>query len=60
MFGQGYQFWTRADEDGNFTIDNIRTGEYNIYAWVPGFIGDYKYDVVVNITEGFSFLNHEQ
>ncbi|MBA0720782.1 hypothetical protein Golax_008386, partial [Gossypium laxum] len=49
---KGYQFWTRADEDGNFTIDNIRTGEYNICAWVPGFIGDYKYDVVVNITEG--------
>ncbi|PPS03515.1 hypothetical protein GOBAR_AA17149 [Gossypium barbadense] len=49
---KGYQFWTKADEDGNFTIDNIRTGEYNIYAWVPGFIGDYKYDVVVNITEG--------
>ncbi|XVF36559.1 hypothetical protein REPUB_Repub19eG0068000 [Reevesia pubescens] len=51
---KGYQFWTRADEDGNFTIDNIRTGGYNIYAWVPGFIGDYRYDVVVNITEGCS------
>ncbi|XVF64927.1 hypothetical protein PTKIN_Ptkin09bG0205900 [Pterospermum kingtungense] len=49
---KGYQFWTRADEDGNFTIDHIRTGGYNIYAWVPGFIGDYKYNVVINITEG--------
>ncbi|KAJ0086597.1 hypothetical protein Patl1_08700 [Pistacia atlantica] len=47
-----YQFWTRADENGFFSINNIRAGDYNLYAWVPGFIGDYKYNVVVNITSG--------
>ncbi|KAL5074052.1 hypothetical protein RYX36_013036 [Vicia faba] len=49
---KNYQFWTQADDDGYFSINNIRAGDYNVYAWVPGFIGDYKYDVVVTITEG--------
>ncbi|XP_044476134.1 probable rhamnogalacturonate lyase B [Mangifera indica] len=47
-----YQFWTKADENGFFSINNIRTGDYNLYAWVPGFIGDYKSNDVVNITSG--------
>lgn len=49
---QGYQFWSRADEDGYFCINNIRTGDYNLYAWVPGFIGDYKYDVIITPRAG--------
>ncbi|KAG5031185.1 hypothetical protein JHK82_014800 [Glycine max] len=49
---KNYQFWARADDDGYFSVSNIRAGDYNVYAWVPGFIGDYKYDVVINITEG--------
>lgn len=62
---QNYQFWAKADDDGYFTITNVLAGDYNVYAWVPGFIGDYKYDVVMNITEGirkklfcFFFLNY--
>ncbi|XP_035538697.1 probable rhamnogalacturonate lyase B [Juglans regia] len=47
-----YQFWTNADEDGFFFISDIRIGDYNLYAWIPGYIGDYKYDVVVSITAG--------
>ncbi|XP_050234926.1 probable rhamnogalacturonate lyase B [Mercurialis annua] len=47
-----YQFWSKADENGYFSINDIRTGNYNLYAWVPGFIGDYKYDVAINITSG--------
>ncbi|KAJ8747928.1 hypothetical protein K2173_013017 [Erythroxylum novogranatense] len=47
-----YQFWTRADENGYFSINNINTGDYNLYASVPGFIGDYRYDVVLTITSG--------
>lgn len=50
-----YQFWTRADDRGYFSINNIRTGTYNLYAWVPGFIGDYRYETVINITSG-SFI----
>ncbi|XP_059460382.1 probable rhamnogalacturonate lyase B [Corylus avellana] len=49
---KGYQFWTRADKDGYFSINDIRTGDYNLYAWVPGFIGDYKYEAAFNITSG--------
>lgn len=53
---QGYQFWTRADEDGYYSIKNIREGQYNLYAWVPGFIGDYRYDAAINITAGPSII----
>ncbi|KAF3447273.1 hypothetical protein FNV43_RR12453 [Rhamnella rubrinervis] len=49
---KGYQFWTRADKNGDFSIGNIREDGYNLYAWIPGFIGDYKYDVLVTITAG--------
>ncbi|XP_059460743.1 probable rhamnogalacturonate lyase B [Corylus avellana] len=48
-----YQFWSKAEEDGYFSINDIRTGDYNLYAWIPGFIGDYKYDVIISITEGY-------
>ncbi|KAK6792568.1 hypothetical protein RDI58_011649 [Solanum bulbocastanum] len=51
---QDYQFWTRADEEGNYVISNIRAGDYNLYAFVPGFIGDYKYDIKITITSGCS------
>ncbi|XP_059631230.1 probable rhamnogalacturonate lyase B [Cornus florida] len=49
---KGYQFWTTADEGGYFTIKNIRAGDYNLYAWVSGFIGDYRHDVAITITSG--------
>lgn len=49
---QGYQFWTRADEDGYFSISSIRTGDYNLYAWIPGVIGDYQYNIVITINSG--------
>ncbi|KAL8058535.1 hypothetical protein ABFX02_03G025100 [Erythranthe guttata] len=49
---KGYQFWTRADEMGYFTINNVRSGNYNLNAWVPGFIGDYQNEVAITITSG--------
>ncbi|URD72290.1 Rhamnogalacturonate lyase [Musa troglodytarum] len=49
---KGYQFWERADVEGNFFIKNVRTGVYNLYAWVPGFIGDYRSSVNITITPG--------
>ncbi|URD73710.1 Rhamnogalacturonate lyase [Musa troglodytarum] len=49
---KGYQFWVRADVEGNFFIKNVRTGVYNLYAWVPGFIGDYKSSVNITVTSG--------
>ncbi|EOX91884.1 Rhamnogalacturonate lyase family protein, putative [Theobroma cacao] len=50
--GKGYQFWTQTDENGRFKIENVRPGEYNLYAWVPGFIGNYKSDLNITIEPG--------
>lgn len=49
---QGYQFWTQTDEKGGFEIRGVREGTYNLYAWVPGIIGDFKHDVDVIIEPG--------
>lgn len=49
---KGYQFWTRADPEGHFMITGIRPGNYSLYAWVPGIIGDYKYDHFIIIAPG--------
>ncbi|KAK7252453.1 hypothetical protein RIF29_36399 [Crotalaria pallida] len=51
---KGYQFWTQTDGKGYFVIKNIVPGEYNLYAWVPGFIGNYKYEATIIITPGRS------
>ncbi|KAI3899343.1 hypothetical protein MKW92_003789 [Papaver armeniacum] len=48
----GYQFWTKANADGSFTIPNVRAGEYNLFAWVPGFIGDFKHNISIRISPG--------
>jgi len=49
---RGYQFWTKTDEEGHFTIENVREGDYNLYAWVPGFVGDYKYGFNITVRAG--------
>ncbi|VVA90661.1 unnamed protein product [Arabis nemorensis] len=49
---KGYQFWTKADENGYFTINNVRSGRYNLYGFVPGFIGDYHKATVFDISPG--------
>ncbi|XP_058006244.1 rhamnogalacturonate lyase B isoform X2 [Hevea brasiliensis] len=49
MEAKGYQFWTQADRKGIFSINNVRAGNYSLYAWVPGIIGDYKYNVNIII-----------
>ncbi|CAL9073997.1 unnamed protein product, partial [Musa textilis] len=54
---KGYQFWVRADVEGNFFIKNVRTGVYNLYAWVPGFIGDYRSSVNITITPAGNHIN---
>ena len=38
---QDYQLWTEADCNGEFAINNDRAGEYNFYAWVPGFYSNF-------------------
>ncbi|XP_062029904.1 probable rhamnogalacturonate lyase B [Rosa rugosa] len=52
---KGYQFWTRADAKGDFVIKHVRPGNYNLYAWVPGILGDYKYEAEISIKPGSRF-----
>nr|GLL38622.1 uncharacterized protein LOC109172756 [Ipomoea trifida] len=49
---KGYQFWTQTDSYGHFEINAIRPGNYSLYAWIPGILGDYKYNVDLNIKSG--------
>ncbi|KAK2975649.1 hypothetical protein RJ640_000674 [Escallonia rubra] len=49
---RGYQFWNQTDLEGNFMIRGVRPGTYNLYGWVPGFIGDYKCALPVNMSAG--------
>ncbi|KAL0463421.1 UNVERIFIED_CONTAM: hypothetical protein Slati_0229700 [Sesamum latifolium] len=49
---KAYQFWTRTDDKGYFTIQGVRADTYNLYASVPGIIGDYKHDIDVIIRPG--------
>ncbi|CAK9156018.1 unnamed protein product [Ilex paraguariensis] len=49
---KGYQFWTQADTNGNFAIKGVVPGTYSLFAWVPGFIGDYIYNSNVTIRPG--------
>lgn len=35
-----YQFWTRADADGNFTIRNVRPGRYTLHVFGDGVMGE--------------------
>ncbi|KAJ0751956.1 putative rhamnogalacturonan endolyase [Helianthus annuus] len=49
---KGYQFWTQTDEKGYFEIKNVRPGYYHLYAWVPGYIGEYMYQSIIYVLEG--------
>ncbi|XP_021747731.1 probable rhamnogalacturonate lyase B [Chenopodium quinoa] len=49
---KGYQFWTKADNDGNFIIKGVHEGEYSLFAWVPGFLGEYKHNSNILVHPG--------
>ncbi|XP_051126823.1 uncharacterized protein LOC127248504 [Andrographis paniculata] len=49
---KGYQFWTQADDAGNFIIKNVIPGTYTLYASIPGIIGDFKYYLNITIKAG--------
>uniref|UniRef100_J3N5T6 rhamnogalacturonan endolyase n=1 Tax=Oryza brachyantha TaxID=4533 RepID=J3N5T6_ORYBR len=51
---KNYQFWTRATPCGRFSIGIVRAGVYNLYAWVPGILGDYMYTSQLTVTPGCS------
>jgi rhamnogalacturonan endolyase len=36
-----YEYWAKADANGNFTIPNVRPGAYTLYAFTYGAVGQY-------------------
>lgn len=39
---KGYQYWTRSDGSGNFTIPAVRPGSYTLYAFTGGVVGEFS------------------
>lgn len=49
----GYQFWTRTEEDGSFTINNVRPGTYSLWAYaLNGSATGYFEQKDITVTEG--------
>jgi rhamnogalacturonan endolyase len=45
-----YQFWTHGQDDGTFSIPNVRPGSYTLYAIADGVLGEYsKADITVEL-----------
>ncbi len=40
--GKKYQYWTRADTSGNFTLPAVRPGAYTLYAYNDGTVGEFS------------------
>jgi rhamnogalacturonan endolyase len=36
-----YQFWTEGNEDGTFTLENVRPGAYTLHAFADGVLGEF-------------------
>jgi rhamnogalacturonan endolyase len=36
-----YQFWNDGDDDGHFTITNVRPGTYTLHAFADGVLGEF-------------------
>lgn len=49
----GYQFWAKTDENGDFTIENVRPGNYNLYAYATaGDVTDMLEQDYITVVEG--------
>ena len=44
--GKDYQYWTKADTDGSFIIEDVRPGTYTLYAFTKGAVGEYSKDKI--------------
>jgi rhamnogalacturonan endolyase len=43
-----YQYWTKGQDNGNFSIPNVRPGNYTLHAIADGVLGEYaKADITV-------------
>ncbi len=44
-----YQFWTKGEADGSFTLQNVRPGRYTLRAFADGILGEFvRTDVEVS------------
>jgi len=46
-----YEYWAKADANGNFNIANVRPGTYTLYAFTYGAVGQYS-QTNVTVTAG--------
>lgn len=46
-----YQYWVKADSNGNFSIPSVRPGTYTLYAFTQGAVGEYSM-AKVTVTAG--------
>ncbi|MBN1787445.1 MAG: hypothetical protein JW806_03530 [Sedimentisphaerales bacterium] len=42
--GRGYQYWTKAKANGEFVIEDVRAGDYTLYVFADGVVGEYSKD----------------
>jgi rhamnogalacturonan endolyase len=49
--GNYYQFWTDGSNDGNFTITNVRPGNYTLHAFADGVLGEFA-QTNITVTAG--------
>jgi rhamnogalacturonan endolyase len=55
---KNYEFWVRADADGNFSIPNVRAGKYSLHAIADGVLGDLTVsNIVVESGKNLSLAN---
>ena len=45
--GKDYQYWTKADSGGDFIIEDVRPGNYTLYAFTDGAVGEYSKDNII-------------
>jgi len=46
-----YQFWTIGSDDGNFTLSNVRPGNYTLHAFADGVLGEFA-QTNITVTAG--------
>jgi rhamnogalacturonan endolyase len=46
-----YEFWVHGDDDGSFTIPNVRAGDYTLHAFADGVLGEFA-EANIHVTPG--------
>ncbi|EHQ31103.1 polysaccharide lyase family protein [Mucilaginibacter paludis] len=48
---KNYQYWVKTDNEGKFTIANVRPGQYTLHAYASGAVGEFEKQGI-NISSG--------